>query len=89
MSTPISDNQTTIGKNYTAMQYEYTTDGGFGIRQGLDVWAISNDVGYQFEYISDQGSAFSKNIPAIRKLLDSVEFMPIEEEEPELPSFMQ
>jgi hypothetical protein len=37
MSTPISDNQTTIGKNYTAMQYEYTTDGGFGIRQGLDV----------------------------------------------------
>jgi hypothetical protein len=88
MSTPISDNQTTIGKNYTAMQYEYTTE-GFGIRQGLDVWAISNDVGYQFEYISDQGSAFSNNIPAIRELLDSVEFMPIEEEEPEVPSFMQ
>jgi hypothetical protein len=58
------------------MQYEYTIDGGFGIRQGLDVWAISNDVGYQFEYISDQGSAFSKNIPEIRKLLDSVEYMP-------------
>ncbi|HEU4823571.1 MAG TPA: hypothetical protein VFS97_09130 [Nitrososphaeraceae archaeon] len=72
MSTPISDNQTTIGKNYIAMQYEYTKDS----RQGLDVWAISNDVGYQFEYISDQGSAFSKNIPEIRKLLDSVEFMP-------------
>src|SRR5215207_8391320 len=88
MSTPISDNQTTIGKNHTAMQYEYTTE-GFGIRQGLDVWAISNDVGYQFEYISDQGSAFSKNIPEIRKLLDSVEFTPIVEEEPELPSFMQ
>jgi hypothetical protein len=88
MSTPISDNQTTIGKNYTAMQYEYTLE-GFGTRQGLDVWAISNDVGYQFEYISDQGSAFSKNIPEIRKLLHSVEFMPIEKEEPELPSFMR
>jgi hypothetical protein len=57
--------------------------------QGLDVWAISNYVGYQFEYISDQGSAFSKNIPEIRKLLDSVEFTPIVEEEPKLPSFMQ
>jgi hypothetical protein len=88
MSTPVNDNQTTIGKNYTAMQYEYTFE-GVGTRQGLEVWAINNGIGYQFEYISNQGSDFSENIPAIRKVLDSVEFIPIEEEKPKQPSFMQ
>jgi hypothetical protein len=62
MSTPINDNLTTIGQNYTAQQYEYTFQGA-GTRQGLVVWAISNGVGYQFQYISDQGLEFYKNIP--------------------------
>ena len=88
MSTPINDNQTIIGQNYTAQQYEYTFE-GVGTRQGIDVWVINNGVGYQFEYISDPGSAFSKNLPALRKMLDSVEFIPIEVEEPKMPSFMQ
>ena len=88
MATTINDNQTTIGQNYTASQLEYTFEGA-GTRQGLVVWAINNDTGYQFDYISDQGPEFSKNLPAIHKVLGSVEFIPIEVEEPKVPSFMQ
>jgi len=93
MSNPINDNQTTIGHNYTALQYEYTLEGQ-GTRQGLVVWVINSGVGYQFKYISNQGSEFSEkefseNLPAIRKVLDSVEFIPIEVEKPKVPSFMQ
>jgi hypothetical protein len=86
--TTVNDNQTAIGQNYTATQLEYTFEGA-GTRQGLVVWAINNGTGYQFNYISDQGPAFSKNLPAIRQVLDSVEFIPVEVEEPKVPSFMQ
>jgi hypothetical protein len=86
--TTINDNQTSIGQNYTATQLEYTFEGA-GTRQGLVVWAINNGTGYQFNYISDQGPAFSKNLPAIHQVLDSVEFIPVEVEEPKVPSFMQ
>jgi hypothetical protein len=89
MSTPINDNQTTIGQNYTAQQYEYTFGGVLGTRQGIDVWVIDNGIGYQFEYISDPGPSFSQNLPAVRKILDSVQFIHIEVEEPKVPSFMQ
>ena len=50
MSNAINDNQTTIGHNYTALQYEYTLEGQ-GTRQELVVWVINNGVGYQFKYI--------------------------------------
>ena len=86
--TTINDNQTTVGQNSTASQLEYTFQGA-GPRQGLVLWVINNDIGYQFNYISDQGPEFSKNLPAIRKVLDSVEFIPIEVEKPKVPSFMQ
>jgi hypothetical protein len=93
MSNAINDNQTTIGHNYTALQYEYTLEGQ-GTRQGFVVWVINSGVGYQFKYISNQASEFSEkdfseNLPAIHKVLDSVEFIPVEVEKPKVPSFMQ
>jgi hypothetical protein len=87
-ATTVNDNQTAVGQNYTATQLEYTFD-VIGPRQGIVVWVINNGTGYQFNYISDQGPAFSKNLPAILKVLDSVEFTPIKVEKPKTPSFMQ
>jgi hypothetical protein len=77
----------TEGIHLRGLQYEYTFKGQ-GIRQGLVVWVINNDIGYQFNYISDQGHEFSENLP-VRKVLDSVEFIPIEVQKPKQPSFMQ
>jgi hypothetical protein len=93
MSNAINDNQTTIGHNYTALQYEYTLEGQ-GTRQGLVVWVINNGVGYQFKYISNQGSEFSEkefseNLPAVRKVLDSVKFIPVEDQKTKEPQFVQ
>jgi|SRR5215216_1416985 len=93
MSNAINDNQTTIGHNYTALQYEYTLEGQ-GTRQGLVVWVINNGVGYQFKYISNQGSEFSEkqfseNLPTVRKVLDSVKFIPIEAQKTKQLPFVQ
>jgi len=88
VATTVNDNQTAIGQNYTATQLEYVFEGA-GPRQGIVIWVINNGTGYQFNYISDQGPAFSKNLPAILKVLDSVEFTPIKVEKPKIPSFMQ
>ena len=77
----------TEGIHLRELQYEYTFKGQ-GIRQGLVVWVINNDIGYQFNYISDQGHEFSENLP-VRKVLDSVEFIPIEVQKPKQSSFMQ
>ena len=87
-ATTVNDNQTTVGQNNTALQLEYTHD-VIMPRHGLVIWTINDGVGYQFDYVSDPGTAFSKNLPAIREILDSVEFIPIEIEEPKVPSFMQ
>jgi hypothetical protein len=75
------------------LQYEYTLEGQ-GTRQGLVVWVINNGVGYQFKYISNQGSEFSEkefseNLPAVRKVLDSVKFIPIEAQKTKQPPFVQ
>jgi hypothetical protein len=48
---------------------------------------MNEDVIYHFEYAADPGPIFSKNLPAIRKVLDSIEFPP--PPQPKLPSFLQ
>ena len=92
--TLINDNQTTIGNGYDAWQIESSAkardhrgqETEHVVRE-LDVYTMNEGVIYHFEYAADPGPKFSENLPAIRKVLDSIEFLP--KPQPKLPSFLQ
>jgi len=90
----INDNQTIVGGKYPALQMEYTYEGVYNQRHALAVWTIDSNrnQGYVFAYNADEAKFF-ENIPAIRKMLDSIEFTPLppppEFSTPEPPSFME
>ena len=93
----INDNQTTVAGDNPALQMEYSFEGtADGVqRHGLVVWTIDNDrnKGYQFNYFTNEGPEFFKNLPAVREMLSSIEFKPLSppQEEPPVrePSFME
>jgi hypothetical protein len=90
----INDNQTIVGGKYPALQMEYTYQGVYNQVHALVIWTIDSDrnKGYEFTYNTDEDKFF-ENIPAIRKMLDSIEFTPLppppEFSTPEPPSFME
>jgi len=93
----INDNQTTVAGDHPALQMEYsggwTANVAQNQRHGLEVWTIDRGIGYHFTYITDEGPEFAANIPSIRKMLDSIEFIPLapppeEPPTPKEPSFM-
>jgi hypothetical protein len=81
----LNDNQTLINKNHTAWQMETTEDTEEKSWQKLRVWAVNENVGYNFYYIASK-DAFGSNLPVFRQLLDSVTFMPPTPEK--RPSFL-
>lgn len=91
----INDNQTTVAGDHPALQMEYTFQGGNDVRHALTVWTIDSvrNKGYEFSYSNAIEDKFSADIPSIRQMLDSIEFIPLtpppEETPPsKQPSFM-
>ena len=83
----INDNKTIIGNNHPAIQMEYIYPQVDDLRHALNIWAIDKDrdKGYTFSYSTKEGPEFAANIPSIRKILDSIEFIPIEPPREEPP----
>jgi hypothetical protein len=91
----INDNQTTVAGDHPALQMEYTYQGAHDVRHALTVWTIDSirNKGYEFSYNNAIEDEFSADIPSIRKMLDSIEFIPLspppeETPPPKQPSFM-
>jgi hypothetical protein len=85
--TILNDNQTTVNNGHAAIQMEYEFKfADTNTRQGLALWTVAGGVGYQFNYVADKGNQFDRNIPAIREMLNSIEFIPLPPP-PKQPSF--
>lgn len=85
----ISDNQTTIGKNYSAWQMQKISPDKSKIT--YVVWAINGNVGYRFSYgltydTSNHTEPFEKYLDGFKQLLKSVTFTPTEADKK--PSFL-
>ena len=83
----IKDNQTTTGKNYSSWQYQYSFlhDGEDG--KGLDVFVTNNGNYYQIG-ITYPDESQAKLLPQFKKVIDSIEFLPIQNPVTKKPSFM-
>lgn len=83
----IGENQTTIGKNHSGWQYEYSF-----LLKGVDAQALKvnavNDGIYYSLGISYRNESRSEVLPEFRKMIDSIEFFPIESSVSKMPSFM-
>lgn len=84
----INDNQTTVGKNYPAWQFEYS-DIVKGERMNhLDVYTKVNDTLYRLMYSPGRSEAYERNLPEVRNLINSIEFNSVEKPLAKAPSFM-
>lgn len=84
----INDNQTTVGKKYPAWQYEYSFTSHYGMpAKGHDVVTTNNET-YLVIGISYPIASEAKISPQFKKLIDSIEFLPIQNTVTKTPSFM-
>jgi hypothetical protein len=82
----INDNQTTIGKNYSAWQTEKMVDVTGIEYKRIDVYAINGDRGYNFFYLAHPGPSFDEHLDDFKNMLKSVELSPPTPEKK--PSFL-
>jgi aldose sugar dehydrogenase len=74
----INDNQTTIGKNYSARQIEYYVSGSPDWKHYRLFVKAFNTFYYDIDYYSQSNRTYTKHLPEIRELLSSVEFLPMQ-----------
>lgn len=88
--TILNDNQTIVNRAHAAIQMEYEFKfNDTNVHHGLAIWTVARGVGYQFNYVADKGYQFDSNMPDIRKMLNSIEFIPLPPTPtPDQPSFM-
>jgi hypothetical protein len=84
----MNDNQTTIGKNNSAWQIEFSgsTADQSGHTKKLVVFIKSNNKFYTLSFNPFTDESWVKQLPEFKKLVDSIEFLPIQI--PKKPSFM-
>jgi len=90
----INDNQTTVGKkNYSAWQMELSNS----YREGLDkirsnelhVFAKINNTFYEFSFTSGgSNEIYSKELPRVKEVINSIDFQQISKPIIKTPSFM-
>jgi hypothetical protein len=87
----ISDNQTTVGNKYPAWQYEFTGS----IRESPDqrspkllIATKSDDSFYAIGFNPYTDQYRVQKLPEFRKLIDSIEFLPVERALSRTPSFL-
>jgi len=56
----VNDNQTVIGKNYSAWPTESTTTLGEITVKSIDDYAINGNIDYKFSYVAPPGPAFNQ-----------------------------
>lgn len=83
----INDNQTTIGKNYPGWQYEYSFLHSGAEERGINVFATFNDTYYSIDVTYPEESR-AKLLPEFKKVIDSIEFLPVQDQISKMPSFM-
>jgi hypothetical protein len=83
----INDNQTTIGKNYPGWQYEYSFLHNGVEERGINVFATFNDTYYSIGVTYPEESR-AKLLPEFKKVIDSIEFLPVQDQINKIPSFM-
>jgi hypothetical protein len=81
----INDNQTTIGKNYSGWQYQFSILDNGNTRIGRSVQVGNND-NYYAILTSYPNESRAIALPKINKFIESIEFLPIQV--PKTPSFM-
>lgn len=83
----VNGNQTTIGKNYSGWQYEYSHSYQGENATGLSVFATNNATYYVIG-VSYPEESRAKLIPDFKRLIESIEFLPVQNEGTKTPSFV-
>jgi len=84
----INDNTTTVGKKYPALQYESSSLNIDNIKvKSLEVMTTNNETYFElsFSYPIESGA---KVLPEFRRAIDSLEFLPFQNNNSKKPSFM-
>jgi aldose sugar dehydrogenase len=74
----INDNQTTIGKNYSARQIEYYISGSSDWKHYRIFVKAFNTFYYDIDYYSQSNKTYTKHLPEIKEILSSLEFLPMQ-----------
>ncbi len=83
----INDNGTTVGKKYPSWQYAYSYLHDNAIAKALNVLTTNNETYFAFG-ISYPIELGSKILPEFKKVIDSIEFLPVQSPVTKIPSFM-
>lgn len=84
-----NDNQTTVGKKYPAWQFEYSTIFRNQSVTQLQVLTKVNNTFYRIIYFPlIDNQLYPKHLPEVKRIIDSVEFLPVQEPVTKIPSFM-
>jgi hypothetical protein len=83
----IKDDNITIN-NFPAFQIEYTTKEQSTNATDLDIYTKVNNSFYEFGLSTDNIEGYSKYIPDVKKIIDSIEFIPVIKPVEKQPSFM-
>lgn len=73
-----------MGKKYPAWQYETSSLLG----RNLHVLTKVNDTYYDVFYFALTNGSYGKHLPDVQKLIDSIEFFPVQKPVARIPSFM-
>jgi hypothetical protein len=83
----IKDDNITID-NFPAFQIEYTDEEQSTNVTDLDIYTKVNNTFYEFGLSTDSNAIYSKYIPDVKKIIDSIEFIPVIKPVEKQPSFM-
>jgi hypothetical protein len=82
----VNDNQTVLGKNYSAWQTETTTTLGEFTLKSIDYYAVKGNLGYKFSYVASPGPDFNRYLEGFNNMVKSVALTPPTPEKK--PSFL-
>jgi hypothetical protein len=87
----INDNQTTVGKKYPAWQFEYSRlneDFPDERLTSLEVMTKVNGTFYDISYVPGTNQSYASQLPEVRKVIDSIEFVAPHKAVTKIPSFL-
>jgi hypothetical protein len=87
--TYIGDNQTTVGEKYPGWQLEFSEQSPNGdYSKKLQVYTKVNNTFYQISFFTASNETYSKHLPEIENVLDSMNFFQPKKEIIKAPSFI-
>jgi hypothetical protein len=87
----INDNQTTVGKKNPAWQFEYSRiNEDFPDEKitSLEVMTKVNGTFYDISYVPGNNQSYASQLPDVKKVIDSIEFMTPHKSVTKTPSFL-